>query len=184
MSEPHGSDRPSAWVQRFAGLVRDGGAVLDVACGNGRHLRLFRDRGHPVVGVDRNLEGVADLRDAPGVTLHGLDLEGDGVPSLGTFAAVVVTNYLHRPLVGWLLDAVEPGGVLIVETFARGNAVFGRPRRDAFLLRSGELLEWASRGELQVVAYEHGRLERPAMVQRICAVRRPGELTDVSLGAD
>ena len=178
MPTPHPLSPPSAWVERFAPLVRAGGPVLDLACGGGRHLRLFQRRGHPVVGLDRDLGGVADLEGTAGVTLVEADLEtGDSAGRLGPlpvdarFAGIVVTNYLHRPLLPALLAALEPGGVLIYETFADGNARFGRPSSPDFLLRRGELLE-AVRGTLQVVAFEQGEASapKPAVVQRICAV--------------
>lgn len=175
---------PAAWVARFAPLLRPGGAVLDLACGAGRHLRLFRDRGHPVTGVDRDLRGVADLRDQPMVTLVEADLEnGNPWPLNGRFAGIVVTNYLYRPLFPALLDSLEPGGVLLYETFAQGNQRFGRPSSPAFLLRSGELLDLV-RGRLQVVAYEHGEVASPkaAVVQRLCAVQDRTAVPD--LGGD
>lgn len=188
MPTPHPPSPPSPWVERFAPLVRSGGPVLDLACGGGRHLRLFHRLGHPVVGLDRDLGGVADLEGGMGVTLvqadlERADLEGAGpesggsggrgapLPIDGRFAGIVVTNYLHRPLFPAILAALEPGGVLIYETFADGNARFGRPSSPAFLLRRGELLE-AVRGTLQVVAFEQGEIAvpKPAVVQRICAV--------------
>ena len=165
----------SAWVRRFAPLVTPGGAVLDIACGGGRHLRLFASAGHPVTGIDRDLGGVADLIDRPGIDLVQADLE-DGsrwpLPPERRFAAVIVTNYLHRPLLPTLADLLEPSGVLIYETFARGNERFGRPSSPAFLLEPGELLEVATRRGLQVVAFEQGEIEVPkkAVVQRLCAV--------------
>ena len=183
MPTPHPLSPPSPWVERFAPLVRAGGPVLDLACGGGRHLRLFHRRGHPVVGLDRDLGGVTDLEGTAGVTLVQADLEradleaGDSAGRLGPlpadarFAGIIVTNYLHRPLFPALLAALEPGGVLIYETFADGNARFGRPSSPDFLLRRGELLE-AVRGTLQVVAFEQGEASapKPAVVQRICAV--------------
>ena len=48
-------------------------------------------------------------------------------PLPAAFGAVVVTNYLYRPLMPALLDAVEPGGVLLYQTFMEGNERFGRP---------------------------------------------------------
>lgn len=146
--------------------------MLDVACGGGRHLRQFLARGHPVVGIDVDTRGVGDLAGRPGVEILEADIEGGPWPLPGrTFAAVVVTNYLHRPLFPVLLDALAPGGWLLYETFARGNARFGRPSSPAFLLRNGELLALA-RGRLQVVAYEHGEVSSPkaAVVQRLAAV--------------
>jgi SAM-dependent methyltransferase len=167
----------SPWVRRFAPLVTSGGAVLDIACGGGRHLRLFASAGHPVTGIDRDLGGVADLAARSGVELVQADLE-DGSPwplqPGRRFAAIIVTNYLHRPLLPVLPDMLEPGGVLIYETFAHGNERFGRPSSPAFLLAPGELLEMAVRG-LQVVAFEQGEIEVPkkAVIQRLCAVSGP-----------
>ncbi|PWC82333.1 SAM-dependent methyltransferase [Azospirillum sp. TSH100] len=178
MPTPHPLSPPSPWVERFAPLVQAGGRVLDLACGGGRHLRLFRRRGHPVVGLDRDLGGVADLEDKAGVTLIQADLESsnsgispNSLPVDGHFAGIVVTNYLYRPLFPAILAALEPGGMLIYETFADGNARFGRPSSPDFLLRRGELLE-AVHGRLQVVAFEQGEIAtpKPAVVQRICAV--------------
>jgi SAM-dependent methyltransferase len=164
----------SDWVARFAPLAPPGSPVLDVACGGGRHSRLFLDRGHPVVAVDRDTSGVADLRDDPRIEIVEVDLEaGAPFPFLGReFGAVVVTNYLHRPILPALVGVVDRGGVLVYETFARGNERFGKPQNPDFLLQPGELLE-AVRGALRVVAYEDLVVDAPApaAVQRIAARR-------------
>ncbi len=78
-----------------------------------------------------------------GVEFVEADLEGGAWPLAGRqFDAVIVVHYLHRPLFPHLLaEAVAPGGVLIYETFARGNEQFGRPRNPDFLLRPRELLD-------------------------------------------
>ena len=89
------------------------------------------------------------------------------------FAGVVVTNYLWRPILPKVVDLVAPGGLLIYETFARGNEAYGRPRNPDFLLRPGELIE-AVRGRLTVIAYGQQTVAepKPAVVQHIAA-RRP-----------
>ena len=165
---------PSTWITRFAPLVVAGGSVLDVACGGGRHTRFFLGRGHRVTAVDRDTSGVADLDGEPGLEVVESDLEaGAPVPFRGrTFDGVVVTNYLHRPILDDIVAAVAPGGVLLYETFAVGQERFGRPQNPDFLLRPGELLD-AVRGALRVVAYEDLVLEdsTPRAVQRIAAVR-------------
>lgn len=169
-----GADEPSAWVVRFASLVPAGGPVLDLAAGGGRHARLFRDRGHPVTAVDRDTSGLADLRDDPRVEIVEDDLEdASPFPFKGReFAGVVVTNYLHRPILADIAVAVAPGGALIYETFARGQERFGRPENPNFLLKPGELLD-AVRGSLRVAAYEDLILDDPGpkAIQRIAAVR-------------
>lgn len=171
------SPPPSRWVARFAPLVRQGGPVLDVACGSGRHTRLFAGLGHPVTAIDRTLAGVADLAGGSSPELIEADLE-DGspwpLPADRRFAAVVVTNYLHRPLFPRLLASLEPGGVLLYETFGQGNERFGKPSSPAFLLAPGELLDRVGH-QLQVVAFEQGVTDFPrrAVVQRLCAVADP-----------
>ena len=167
---------PSAWITRFGPSVAAGGAVLDVACGGGRHTRWFLERGHPVVAIDRDMTGVDDLRRAPGLEVLQFDLE-TGAPfptGARAFAAVVVTNYLWRPIVDDLVAATGPDGWLLYETFARGNERFGHPTNPDFLLRPGELLELARAHALHVVAYEDVVVDepRPAAVQRLAA-RRP-----------
>jgi SAM-dependent methyltransferase len=168
-----GPEEPSQWVLRFAGRVPPGGVVLDLACGGGRHTRLFLERGHRVVAVDADVGALATLHGSPGLEIVEADLEsGVALPFAGRcFDGVVVTNYLHRPILGEVVDAVAPGGILIYETFARGHAeVAGKPSNPDFLLLPGELLD-AVRGRLRVVAYEDVVTPAPAAVQRIAAVR-------------
>ena len=162
----------SPWLRRFAALV-PAGEVLDLACGSGRHARLFAGLGHPVLAVDRDAQGLAASA-GPGIVTLQLDLEIDGAPwpfEAGRFAGIVVTNYLHRPLLANLCASLAPGGVLIIETFALGNEAFGKPSNPAFLLRPGELLEVAAAAGLTVLAFEDGIVAepKPARVQRLCA---------------
>lgn len=171
---PHHQTDASPWILRFAGRVRSGSHVLDLACGAGRHSRLFLDRDCRVLAVDRDVSALADLQGNPRLKVLEDDLE-DGGPYLLTgrqFDAVVVVNYLHRPLLADLVASVAPGGLLLYETFAVGNERFGRPRNPDYLLRPGELLD-AVRGSLRVLAYEDLVIDdpRPAAVQRIAAER-------------
>jgi SAM-dependent methyltransferase len=158
---------------QWAGLIAAGVPVLDVAAGGGRHSRFFAERGHKVTALDRDTGALAPH---PGIEIVQADLEdGSPWPLPGrTFGAVIVTNYLHRPLFPVLLDALAPAGVLLYETFMEGNERFGRPSSPEFLLKDGELLELV-RGRLSVTAYEARMISEPkmAMVQRIAA-RRSG----------
>ena len=160
---------PAPWIVQWAGLVAPSAAVLDLAAGRGRHAIFFAERGHKVTAVDRDLSA---LPDHANIERLKADLE-DGSPwPLGDrrFGAAVVTNYLHRPLMPQLLEAVAPGGVLLYQTFMVGNERFGKPSRPDFLLKDGELLELV-RGKFSVIAYEARLISEPAMamVQRIAA---------------
>ena len=164
----------SSWVRRFAPLIPSG-EVLDLACGDGRHARHLAGLGHDVIALDR--DGAAlEQAAGQGIVTAQFDLEAAGAAwpfAVGRFAGIVVSNYLHRPLFGEIGASLAADGVLIYETFAAGNADFGKPSSPHFLLAPGELLDWARQLNLRVVAFEDGRVDHPkaAMVQRLCAVR-------------
>lgn len=172
-ADPHDLKTPSAWVVRWAPRIPAGGRVLDLATGNGRHARYFAGRGHPVEAVDRDPAVIDGLAGIAGISSRCADLECGPWPyEAEQFAGIVVTNYLHRPLFPHLLAALAPEGVLIYETFAAGNEHYGRPANPAFLLNPGELLD-VVRARLRVIAYEDLYVSepRPALVQRICAIK-------------
>ncbi|WP_101046947.1 class I SAM-dependent methyltransferase [Macromonas nakdongensis] len=176
MTPPHTSLSPSDWVCRWTHLIPDqrpgGPRALDLACGHGRHSRWLVRQGCHVTAVDRDANALATLADlAPRVRTVAADVENGPWPLSGqAFDAVIVTNYLWRPLWPQILASLAPGGVLIYETFADGNATVGKPSRPDFLLQPGELLRLCA--GLRTVAYEDGFLTAPErFVQRIVAVR-------------
>ncbi|MFZ2736755.1 MAG: class I SAM-dependent methyltransferase [Burkholderiaceae bacterium] len=178
----HAQLAASTWVKRWGHLVAPKGKVLDIACGNGRHMQWFAQQGHPVLGIDRSAEALttaanwgqtvlADIENAPWPLVAG------GHAQL--FDAVVVTNYLWRALFPVLAQSLAPGGILIYETFSQGNETVGKPSRADFLLRQSELL--SAFPDLEVLAFEQGFLEQPErFVQRLVAVRPNPALTDAA----
>lgn len=167
---------PSPWVVRWLAHAprSEGATLLDVACGGGRHLRHARSLGWQVCGLDRDLSGVGDLAGTPGVELVAADLENGATFPVNQrrFAAVVVTNYLWRPLLPDIVAAVAADGLLIYETFAIGNERYGKPARADFLLQPAELLD-AVAARLVPFGYEHIRRDDPPrLIQRLCAVGR------------
>jgi len=170
---------PSAWVARFCPLIAKGGRVLDLAAGSGRHSVYLAKLGFSVLAVDRDAEALELLEQSKGglaLKTEQHDLEGSSwslVDRSGLFDAVVVTNYLYRPYLDLLPDLLAEGGVLIYETFAHGNGAFGKPSNPDFLLQKGELLDFAARHSLHVLAYSdlYQAEPKPAMVQSLCAVK-------------
>ena len=172
----HGTEPPSKWVERWSHLVKPHGTVLDVACGHGRHAYYFHQQNYFVTLLDRAQAAIESIAiEAHACEKVVADIENGAWPLAGRqFDAVVVTNYLWRPLMATLLASLIPGGVLIYETFASGNETVGKPSRTDFLLQPGELLDVCK--SLRVVAYEDGFTDgpdgqTPRFVQRIAAVR-------------
>ncbi len=167
----HSDKTPSLWVERFASLIPGNGGILDLACGSGRHLRYLASRNQSLTGVDVDLSGVQDLLAEPHIELLEIDLEKPGMTlPCRDLAGIIVTNYLHRPLLKVLPDLLAKNGVLIYETFADGNAEYGHPRNPDFLLQPNELLTTYVK-RLEIVEFTQGFTEhpRPAVIQRICA---------------
>lgn len=167
----HSSSPVSDWVLRWQHLLPARARVLDLACGSGRHVRYLAQQGHVVTAVDRDAQALAGLSDCATCVVADLEEGPWPLPGQG-FDLVLVTNYLWRPLWPQILDSVVPGGWLLHETFAQGNATYGRPARAQFLLAPGELLQVCA--GWHIVAFEHGLLPQPMrVVQRVLA-RRPG----------
>jgi SAM-dependent methyltransferase len=171
-SNPHYGLTPAPWIVRFAPLIAAGARVLDLAAGYGRNALFLAGRGARVVAVDRDATALATLADAPGIEPRVVDLEHGDWPFAGArFDAIVVVHYLHRALFAHLLASLAADGVLLYETFATGNAAYGKPSNPDFLLEPAELLGLA-REKLTVVAFEQGLREgpAPAVIQRLAAV--------------
>ena len=163
----------SSWVRRFATQIPKGGLVLDLACGAGRHTIFLADLGYSVLAVDQDVSLIEQNTNSL-ITSKATNLELDEWPLDGLeFSGIVVTNYLYRPHWDQLPKMLAKGGVLIYETFAQGNAQFGKPTNPNFLLNPGELLNLAARHALKVLAYEDLYVDepKPAMVQRLCALK-------------
>lgn len=143
-------------------------------------MKWFAEQGHAVLGIDRSPEAIqaaaafgeavlADIENGPWPLMNGNQPR--------QFAAVIVTNYLWRPLFPVIAQSVATGGLLIYETFSQGNETVGKPSRPDFILRPGELLRTFE--SMRIVAFEDGFLENPPrFVQRIAAVQP--DLRDVT----
>lgn len=172
-AKPAKAAAPSSWVERFLSGVREGGDVLDVACGSGRHLRLALERGYRVTGIDRDVSRLDDIAGRRDVSLIEADLEpGAPFPLRDMrYDGVIVANYLWRDILSDIAGCVADDGILVYETFAVGQEKYGKPSNPDFLLRPNELLE-AVIPRLTVIAYENGLAETahgPGVVQRIAA---------------
>lgn len=124
--------------------------VLDVACGTGRHAAAAARNGAQVVAADRDPESLKAARDlanqhALRIDFHEVDLEGEW-PAWGDFDVVLVFNYLDRARMPRILQAVRPGGLLLMETFLTTQRTQKTgPTSDDHLLAPGELCRLVER---------------------------------------
>jgi hypothetical protein len=165
--------KPSPWVESFEPFIPKGGRILDLAAGSGRHSTFLLGSGHSVLAVDQDIVALSSIHHDQ-LEVRALNLEGADWPLNGEqFSAIIVTNYLYRPYLDYLPQMLSVEGLLIYETFATGNARFGKPSNPNFLLNTGELLDLALRKHLKVLAYEdiHQKEPKEAMIQRICALK-------------
>ena len=165
----------SDWVRKYISLVPAKKLVLDLACGSGRNTRFLLDQGYTVVALDKDVSQLTDITGQQNLQKYMFDLETNAKFPFGKreFAGIIVTNYLHRPLFGDLINSLSHNGVLIYQTFMMGNEAYGRPSNPNFLLQINELSDVFS-NKLDVVAFQQGYEEspKPSVVQKICAVNR------------
>lgn len=170
-------------LELFDELQTDNG-VLDLACGAGRNGLFLLSHNVPVIFADNNEAHLQSL--SPALEQFGeagkrsdcwlVDLEA--VPSAGgnplagrTFDAVVVFNYLHRPLFPAIREAIRPGGLIVYETFTVQQKRFGRPNNPDFLLQAGELRE--AFGSWECLEDFEGELPGPTRAVARLIARKP-----------
>ena len=170
---------PEPWLTEHASLLPAGGRALDVATGGGRHALWLARQGFETLAVDRNEAALRTLdaratRAMLPIEVQCRDLEvGLQTFETGAFDVIVVFHYLHRPLLPALRAALAPGGVLVYETFTRGQAARGRPTNPAFLLAEGELLTLVE--PLGVLRAREGEREDGSLVASVVAQREIGD---------
>jgi len=164
----------SPWVEKHVPLIPKARPVLDVACGGGRHSLHLLKLGYEMVSVDVETTAITTYKDLPGLSIVRADLEKDPWPfAENTFASIVVVNYLWRPLLPDLCASLMPGGVLLYDTFARGNEKYGRPSNPDFLLKQRELQETLE-DELEILDFFDGFVDTPTPACRqSIAARKP-----------
>jgi SAM-dependent methyltransferase len=164
---------PSAWIVKYAPLIRSGGHVLDLACGSGRHAIWLAAQGYLVDAIDRDATAMAAMAGLDNIHTQLADLEATTAYQFTQqYDGIVVSRYLYRPLLPRLAAILKPGGVLIYETFMQGNERYGKPSNPDFLLQPNELLTHYAES-LRIAAFKQGdeQTPTPAVMQRICALK-------------
>lgn len=160
-------------------FVPKDGAVLDLACGQGQNGLSLKQHNISVLFADLNEDHLTTL-----VSRHNVnnadcwqaDFESDdSLPpsklSNMQLQGAIVFRYLHRPLFKQLKQAIKPGGIIIYETFTEANRQFGRPNRDAFLLKADELKDIFH--DWEIIFYFEGIKSEPDRAIAQIVARKP-----------
>jgi len=129
--------------REWGGLA--GRRAFDLACGSGRDAVYLALREMDVEAIDilpDALERAADLARRIGVPLkvRCADLEAGASLNVNCCDLALVFNFLHRPLLAQIREAIVPGGFIVYETFLKASRdAYGKPSRDTHLLNPGEL---------------------------------------------
>ena len=166
--------------------LRITGGVLDLACGRGRNGLFLVRHNVPVIFADNNeahLQFIqAALEDASPIAAQSecwlVDFEvdrGEGRNPLAgkVFDAVMVFNYLHRPLFPAIKEAIRPGGLIVYETFNQQQKQFGRPSNPDYLLQAGELRQVFDGWE--IISDFDGEVSEPERAISRLIARKPAE---------
>ena len=185
----HSNAKAASFLIDNLGLFNDlqiTGGVLDLACGRGRNGLFLVSHNVPVVFADNNEAHLQFIQAALNETSPNagqsecclIDFEvgqGEGRNPLAgkVFDAVMVFNYLHRPLFPAIKEAIRPGGLIVYETFNLEQKKFGRPSNPDYLLQVGELCQ-AFEGWEIISEFEGEASDPERAISRLIA-RRPAE---------
>lgn len=142
------------------------GPVLDLACGRGQNGLFLAKKGVEVHFWDidgEKLERIAAQAAELNLKadIRQVDLESGKIEilPLNFYRMVMVFKYLHRPLMTDIKNSVQPGGIVIYETFTIEQARMGKPENTDFLLEKNELVDFFQ--DWSIIGHYQGRLENP-----------------------
>ncbi|MCJ7682934.1 MAG: class I SAM-dependent methyltransferase [Desulfobacteraceae bacterium] len=165
------SQQPSPFLVENIDLLPKGRA-LDLAMGGGRNAVYLAKIGYETEGIDisrKEVGAALELARKSGVGLktHIQDLEGNVHFDEASYDVIICFNYLHRPLIPKMKDALRTEGMIVYETYIVDQAQFGRPRNPNHLLERNELLNMFR--EFRCLRYREGIIENRKALAGIIA---------------
>jgi len=165
------SQKPSQFLVENIDLLPKGRA-LDLAMGGGRNAVFLARNGYETEGIDisrKEVDAALELARRSGVDLkaHMEDLEGNIHFNEASYYVIVCFNFLHRPLIPKIKDALRTGGMIVYETYIVDQARFGKPRNPSHLLERNELLNMFH--EFRCLRYREGIIENRKALAGIVA---------------
>jgi tellurite methyltransferase len=157
----HGTPIPDpllieAFEQYIEPLYPTPGCVLDVAGGTGRHAIFLAEKGWKVTLVDIAEAGLANARRNAETLARQIEFQSADLTQFRaagkSYDLILVFYFVRRPIFTELIDALNPGGLLVYKGYTRGGLQpGGGPSNPDFYFEENELLH--SFPELRVLHY-------------------------------
>ena len=177
-------NEPIKLVKEYAKLAT-GKKALDIACGMGRHSKYLVSQGFEVDALDVSSVAIASLQNIFHIHAKEVDFDTYTLPT-EKYDLIVCTYFLERRLFPQMIAALNPNGIILMETFLHDEKNERQPSNPAFMLNEGELEayfdekcellhipEWLDRD------YKGHRTMKTSMVAR----KKSGGMTDVDFWA-
>lgn len=160
-------------------LLPKSGQAVDLACGMGQNAIHLARKGLKTVAWDISDKAIHAINQY--AKSHGLPLRGEVMDLLQAplrdrhFDVILVTHYLDRGMAPDIIGALNPGGILMYQTFTREKTCEAGPNNPDFLLMPNELLHLFA--PLRVLAYEensdYGDLSRGLRNEAMLVAAKP-----------
>lgn len=158
-------------VNAFLASLPPDSKVLDMGCGNGSFLSLFRDKGWRRFGTDFSTDGIAVAKehfsDATFFLADAQNAEAEVLAQAGLLDAVISTEviehlYAPRAFLKTVYNVLQPGGLFVLSTPYHGYlkdlalAVTGKMDQHHTVLWDHGHIKFWSRATLTSVCLEAG----------------------------
>ncbi|GFO61853.1 SAM-dependent methyltransferase [Geomonas silvestris] len=137
---------PSGFLARCFETVRPlvpGLRAIDLACGEGRNAIYLAQHGFRVTAVDispRGLERGERRAAEVGVSVDFVQADLEAFRFDERYDLILDFNFLLRPLIPLMVAALNPGGVIVMETILDTPSIEPGHTK-SFLLQPGELVQ-------------------------------------------
>jgi len=130
-------DEPIKLISEYASQAT-GKQALDIACGMGRHSKYLASLGFEVDALDISSVAIEQLKNIPNIHAKEVDFDTYTLPK-EQYDLIVCTYFLERRLFPQMIEALKPGGIILMETFLHDPGNERKASNPAFLLEKGEL---------------------------------------------
>ena len=151
----HQRQQPARVLKDYAYLLPATGRALEPACGNGANAAFLAEQGLETWAWDISQEAIHNLdgrarQTGLNINTRVCDVVANPPPEK-SFDVIVVSYFLERQLIPYLIGALRPHGLLFYQTFTKERVDDTGPNNENYRLAGNELLQLCR--DLYIVLY-------------------------------